>query len=68
MAYFTLFGIIAGIMFVSSSYLKPVLLDSPGDIWGRLIYTAVTITVMSPFLLALCYPSTKKMGKGEAAE
>ena len=52
--------LLIAIMFVSSTYLKPVLLHSEDDFWGKLIYTAVTITVMSPFLLALCYPSTKK--------
>lgn len=49
--------VLVAISLVSSTYLRPIL----GEImpsWSRLLTTVITLTVMSPFLLALLLPPT----------
>ena len=52
--------LLLAIMFASKAWLYPLLIKTSGETWGKLIFTAGTLIIMSPFLLALCYPSTKK--------
>jgi CPA2 family monovalent cation:H+ antiporter-2 len=50
--------IIAEIL-VSLRYLQPILLDFSPE-WGKLITATVTLVAMSPFLLALAMPASRK--------
>ncbi len=52
--------LLIAIIIISTKALFPFMEESIGENWGKLISTVITVTVMSPFLLALCYPSTKK--------
>ena len=52
--------LLIAIIIISTKALFPFMEESIGEDWGKLISTVITVIVMSPFLLALCYPSTKK--------
>ena len=52
--------ILVAIIVLSRYYLLPFLSSGMGETPSKLICIGVTIFAMSPFLLALCYPSTKK--------
>lgn len=51
--------VLIAICLVSTHWLLPWLLKVTPD-WGRLICVVITLSTMSPFLLALFYPSSKK--------
>lgn len=52
--------LLTAIILISKQVLFPLLTDSMGNTWGKTIATTVTLIIMSPFLLALCYPGTKR--------
>lgn len=52
--------VLIAIIIISTKVLFPFMEDSLGHNFGKLLSTFITVAVMSPFLLALCYPSTKK--------
>lgn len=52
--------ILVTIIFLSSQYLYPFLISSMGNTWGQILAAALSLMVMAPCLLALCYPSMKK--------
>ena len=53
--------LLTAIIFLSKQLLLPILNDAFDSLWAvRLTDIAITITIMAPFLLALCYPSAKK--------
>ena len=51
---------IIAIVVVSTSYLLPFMDKLVGEDWGDVITAGITLTVMSPFLLALSMPTTKQ--------
>ena len=51
---------IIAIEVVSTSYLLPFMDKLVGEDWGDVITAGITLTVMSPFLLALSMPTTKQ--------
>lgn len=51
--------LLVAIIFLSKKLLFPLLVDAFDDFWGTQFATYLTLIVMSPFLLALCYPGTK---------
>lgn len=52
--------ILIAITLVSLNYLMPLAEKTIGS-WGRLVGTVVTLIFMSPFLLALSYPASKRV-------
>ena len=52
--------LLTAILLISNSVFFPFMKDMMGESWGQFVATAVTLLLMSPFLLALCYPSTKR--------
>lgn len=52
-------SVLIAICLLSKNWLLPTLLELTPK-WGRLITMLLTLGAMSPFLLALCYPSSKK--------
>lgn len=52
--------ILIAITLVSLNYLMPLAEKTFGS-WGRLVGTVVTLIFMSPFLLALSYPASKRV-------
>lgn len=50
--------VLIAISLIGKNILMPWLIES-FPTWGRFICTVLTLTVMSPFLLALSYPSSK---------
>ena len=65
-----LYGIVLiAICLVSSIYLDPImrnLITSPT--LGKLAWSVVTLSAMSPFLLALCYPASKATERARLVE
>ncbi len=51
---------IIAIVVVSTSYLLPFMDKLVGEDWGDVITAGITLTAMSPFLLALSMPTTKQ--------
>lgn len=51
--------LIIAIMLLSGTYFVPFMQNLIGDTWGKLIAVISSLAVMSPFFLALVYPSTK---------
>ena len=51
---------IIAIVVVSTSYLLPFMDKLVGEDWGDVITAGITLTVMSPLLLALSMPTTKQ--------
>lgn len=51
--------ILVAVIYASTSLLFPIMEKTIGENLGKLLATGITIAAMSPFLLALCYPSTK---------
>lgn len=52
--------ILIAITLVSLNYLMPLAEKTIGS-WGRLVGTVITLIFMSPFLLALSYPASKRV-------
>ncbi|MCM1293328.1 MAG: cation:proton antiporter [Bacteroides sp.] len=51
--------VLTAIVLIANKWLLPAMIEvSPS--WGRLITSAIALAAMSPFLLALSYPSSKK--------
>ncbi len=52
-------SVLIAVCLISTRWLLPVLIEfSPG--WGQLICAVVTLAAMSPFLVAMSYPTSKK--------
>lgn len=52
--------ILLALILLSRKVIFPFLLDGLGTFWGNIVSTAITLLFMAPFLLALCYPGTKR--------
>lgn len=64
----TLYSIILiAIILVSSQWVMPIALELFPE-WGRLLCASATLVVMAPFLLALSYPSMKKVERKKLLE
>ncbi len=59
--------ILSGILIISEKYMTPYLTNFAGE-WSRLLSLAVTLTAMSPFLLALMLPTSSLKGEKNSAE
>ena len=57
--------LIVAIMGASISFFTPFLQGVIGDIWGKIVSVLLTLTVVSPLLVALTYPSTKHSEREE---
>ena len=57
--------LIIAIMLISNGLFVPFMQDVAGERWGKLIAVIVSIAVMSPFFMALVYPSTKRSERQE---
>ncbi len=51
--------LLVAIIFVSKHIVLPIIVEMVGRAWGQPLDTVITVIVMAPFLLALCYPSAK---------
>lgn len=52
-------SLVIAIIIVSNSYVAPIIDDIIGKEWGGIVTAIATLSVMSPFLLALSLPSIK---------
>ncbi len=52
-------SVLIAIILISTRFLQPWLLELSPD-WGKLICTVITLAGMSPFLLALAMPASKR--------
>ncbi len=52
-------SLVIAIIIVSNSYVAPIIDDIIGKEWGGIVTAVATLSVMSPFLLALSLPSIK---------
>lgn len=52
--------VLVAVISLSGHWLMPFMQRLAGQNWGKLIGSVITLAVMAPFLLALCYPSVKK--------
>lgn len=56
-----LYGVVlVAIALVARLYLHPAVMGVMPGVWGRVVCCAVTLLAMSPFLLALTFPASKK--------
>lgn len=53
-------SLVIAIIIVSDNYLKPITDEIIGKEWGGIVTVVATLSVMSPFLLALSLPSIKR--------
>ena len=52
--------LLTAILWISSIWMFPFADRTFGNEWGQPLATAATLLAMSPFMLALCYPSMKR--------
>lgn len=52
--------LLTAILWISSQWIFPFFSHTTGEVWGQPLATIATLCAMSPFLLALCYPSMKR--------
>ena len=55
--------VLVAVLVLSKYAIFPLAEDLGGEVWGELIAVGITLLLMAPFLLALCYPSAKKWEK-----
>ncbi|MBP3534793.1 MAG: cation:proton antiporter [Muribaculaceae bacterium] len=56
-----LYGVVlVAIALVARLYLHPVVMGLVPGVWGRVVCCVLTLLAMSPFLLALTFPASKK--------
>lgn len=59
--------VLIAIILVATKWLLPLCLDL-SESWGRLICAVIALSAMAPFLLALSYPSSKKVERRRLRE
>lgn len=52
--------LLVAIILLSRHAIFPLMTNALGATWGKTLATAISLAAMSPFLLALCYPGTKR--------
>lgn len=52
--------VLVSLILISRKLVFPLLIDGFGELWGKILSTTVTLVAMAPFMLALCYPGTKR--------
>lgn len=57
--------LIIAIMWISGKFFIPFMQNMIGEVWGKLIAMILSLGVMSPFFMALTYPSTKRAERQE---
>ena len=57
--------LIIAMMWISMNFVIPFAQSLLGDSWGKFVAVLITLGVMSPFFMALTYPSTKRSERQE---
>lgn len=60
--------VLVAIALIFRMYVHPIVCDFVPGLWGRLVCCVVTLVVMSPFLLGLSAPTSKKFERARLIE